>query len=32
MPHPRKSAKKSREPERDYSHRLLIDKLGVKPG
>lgn len=32
MPHPRKSAKKSREPERDYSHRPLIDKLGVKPG
>jgi hypothetical protein len=24
--------KKAREPERDYSHRLLIDKLGVKPG
>jgi hypothetical protein len=24
--------KKIREPERDYSHRLLIDKLGVKPG
>jgi hypothetical protein len=23
--------KKAREPERDYSHRLLIDKLGVKP-
>jgi len=32
MPHPRKSAKKVREPERDYSHRLLIDKLGVRPG
>jgi hypothetical protein len=32
MPHPRKSTKKVREPERDYSHRLLIDKLGVKPG
>jgi hypothetical protein len=28
----RKSATKQREPERDYSHRLLIDKLGVKPG
>jgi hypothetical protein len=27
---PRKS--KSRPAERDYSHRLLIDKLGVKPG
>jgi hypothetical protein len=25
-------AKKQREPERDYSHRMLIDKLGVKPG
>jgi hypothetical protein len=24
--------KKAREPERDYSHRLLIDKLGVKTG
>lgn len=24
--------KKAREPERDYSHRLLIDKLGVKAG
>ena len=32
MPHSRKSAGKVREPERDYSHRLLIDKLGVKPG
>ena len=30
MPH--KAAKKPREPERDYSHRLLLDKLGVKPG
>jgi hypothetical protein len=29
---PRKSAAKPRAPERDYSHRLLIDKLGVKPG
>jgi hypothetical protein len=28
----RKSSAKAREPERDYSHRLLIDKLGVKPG
>lgn len=27
-----KGKKKAREPERDYSHRLLIDKLGVKPG
>lgn len=25
-------SKKTHEPERDYSHRLLIDKLGVKPG
>lgn len=30
MPH--KTAKKPREPERDYSHRALLDKLGVKPG
>ncbi len=30
MPH--KTSKKARPPERDYSHRLLIDKLGVKPG
>jgi hypothetical protein len=29
---PRRSSTKQREPERDYSHRLLIDKLGVKPG
>lgn len=29
---PRKSAARARAPERDYSHRLLIDKLGVKPG
>jgi hypothetical protein len=28
----RKSSAKARERERDYSHRLLIDKLGVKPG
>jgi hypothetical protein len=28
----RKSSAKLRAPERDYSHRLLIDKLGVKPG
>lgn len=28
----RKSSAKARAPERDYSHRLLIDKLGVKPG
>ena len=30
MPH--KTAKKPHEPERDYSHRALLDKLGVKPG
>ena len=29
MPH--KTPSKPRPPERDYSHRLLIDKLGVKP-
>jgi len=29
---PRKDPSKPRPPERDYSHRLLIDKLGVKPG
>jgi hypothetical protein len=29
---PHKTAKKPREPERDYSHRSLLDKLGVKPG
>jgi hypothetical protein len=29
---PRKNPSKPRPPERDYSHRLLIDKLGVKPG
>jgi hypothetical protein len=28
----RKSSARVREPERDYSHRLLIDKLGVRPG
>jgi hypothetical protein len=28
----RRSSAKARAPERDYSHRLLIDKLGVKPG
>jgi hypothetical protein len=28
----RKTSTKLRVPERDYSHRLLIDKLGVKPG
>jgi hypothetical protein len=28
----RKAAAKPREPERDYSHRSLLDKLGVKPG
>lgn len=29
MPRPRKTP---RPPERDYSHRTLLDKLGVKPG
>jgi hypothetical protein len=29
---PHKAPKKPREPERDYSHRSLLDKLGVKPG
>jgi hypothetical protein len=30
MPH--STSKKPRPPERDYSHRSLLDKLGVKPG
>jgi hypothetical protein len=30
MPHPK--SKKPRLPERDYSHRSLLDKLGVRPG
>ena len=30
MPH--KTSEKPRPPERDYSHRLLLDKLGVKQG
>jgi hypothetical protein len=30
MPVPHKSSGKPRAPERDYSHRLLLDKLGVK--
>lgn len=29
---PRKSKGKPRPPERDYSHRSLLDKLGAKPG
>jgi hypothetical protein len=29
---PHRTEKKAREPERDYSHRSLLDKLGVKPG
>jgi len=29
---PRKTSARLRAPERDYSHRLLSDKLGVKPG
>ncbi len=32
MSRSRKSLTKAHAPERDYSHRLLIDKLGVKPG
>ena len=32
MPRSTAKPKKQCEPERDYSHRLLIDKLGVKPG
>jgi hypothetical protein len=28
----RKTLSKPRPPERDYSHRSLLDKLGVKPG
>jgi hypothetical protein len=29
---PHKKTNKPRDPERDYSHRSLLDKLGVKPG
>ena len=29
---PRKTSNTLRSPERDYSHRLLLDKLGIKPG
>ena len=32
MPRVKVAAKKTRPPERDYSHRSLLDKLGVKPG
>ena len=32
VPVTRKASAKLRAPERDYLHRLLIDKLGVKPG
>jgi hypothetical protein len=32
VPHPSAKSTRRREPERDYSHRALIDKLGVKPG
>lgn len=28
---PKKKPAKPRQPERDYSHRALLDKLGVKP-
>ena len=29
---PRKTPSKPHPPERNYSHRSLLDKLGVKPG
>jgi hypothetical protein len=29
---PREAPSKPRPPERDYSHRSLLDKLGIKPG
>jgi hypothetical protein len=29
---PSKKVSKARPPERDYSHRLLVDKLGIKSG
>lgn len=29
---PAKKSSKPRAPERDYSHRLLVDKLGIKGG
>ncbi len=29
---PQKNPSKPREPERDYSHRTLAEKLGLKPG
>jgi hypothetical protein len=29
---PQKKPSKPREPERDYSHRTLTEKLGIKPG
>lgn len=29
---PAKKSSKPRAPERDYSHRLLVDKLGIKAG
>jgi hypothetical protein len=29
---PQKKPSKPREPERDYSHRTLAEKLGIKPG
>lgn len=32
IPRTKVQVKKTREPERDYSHRSLIDKLGVKRG
>jgi hypothetical protein len=32
VPKKSKQEKKARPPERDYSHRTLLDKLGIKPG
>ena len=32
MPRSLAARKKLRPPERDYSHRSLLDKLGIKPG
>jgi hypothetical protein len=29
---PQKNPSKPRAPERDYSHRTLAEKLGIKPG
>lgn len=32
MPRPTAKPRTSREPERDYSHRSVLDKLGIKTG